>query len=1054
MECNIILNFSGIKKRYVLTSDPEAFKNNKDKFKKGDVIVEVPKDYKDKEIETVSDVVDALAASLTSDKQKKDFRLALANASTGYNKSAAMPRNKDGVQKGQELLSNCTFERLASLFPNELKALKPREDYNISLIDKARINGRDLEDRFFINGKPYYVLRNEDDVYRFAVTEKKKNLIDEYIVGDKIKDDKLKSNEGKSLKSLYEDKLNIVLNSLRKSKSNKLRERIKYEQGEELTLHSLLIDYLCYKSDYTGSDKLIESEGKIISPAVVLGDFCTDLNHDQLIYDESESQLAAALRDIHYKRERLKKKSLYILLSKFVKDFSKKMPQEKFALLDKEGVQKLLEPIFKGDLALQNFEVKSVDKTRLKQKNLTNQQIISLFKKKVKEYNENDPVSPKLGKGENYNTLYKKLITTVDEAKKFGMDKYTAPNGETYNLTIKLGEDGHTIEYSYQQNALTDLDMIYIKYKGYELAKRGDGTDFVNFGNNTWHVYQKVDESQEKPKQPKVDGEETENAESTEEASKEQEKVTEVKEDRIKDGYYHGFYVYKTNKYGKDEYIFSQSVIFPEIYVRGIFGNAEKAKAAIIRRNKSIPIYKALMLNLKILNTDPDRGEIVIEPKVNLGFSTRTGQTIDSLDVYLSENVYKKLSTAERTIYNSGKLEDVINLYKNPLFGLSESQIQKMEEVLDTPEKAGLLMFKLADLGLSFSTVTSVRERVPEKVIENGEEKTKYKSITGLTSEQSKIFDDVLSQIENAKRKQYVVKRYYEMTSDKPEDRLNPYVTYIQSLGKEKVNADGTIWIEGVDENGRPKRRTPLQSITSQLYTLKDMFNKTLFKDTDISIEITDNDSLQNEEEFKVNGKPIFQFNDEFSPSQIKGFVYNNKIYINESNVSSGVDTMFHEMFHILFGIMRVKDPEQYYKALQAFDETAKGVSSTVNLIKKNYPGLSYYDFKEELAVRQLARMVENGTSMFLPNSSEGKEYSEYQKSVFTDLIKAVNEVKKQVEEAFGISEISDLTLTSSLKTAFKKDKTLADKLARQRMVTNLLEKSIDNESIIEKCKE
>jgi hypothetical protein len=61
---------------------------------------------------------------------------------------------------------------------------------------------------------------------------------------------------------------------------------------------------------------------------------------------------------------------------------------------------------------------------------------------------------------------------------------------------------------------------------------------------------------------------------------------------------------------------------------------------------------------------------------------------------------------------------------------------------------------------------------------------------------------------------------------------------------------------------------------------------------------------------------------------------------------------MFHEMFHILFGIMRAKNPEQYYKALEAFDETAKSVSSTVNLIRKNYPSLSYYDFKEELAVR------------------------------------------------------------------------------------------------------
>jgi hypothetical protein len=75
--------------------------------------------------------------------------------------------------------------------------------------------------------------------------------------------------------------------------------------------------------------------------------------------------------------------------------------------------------------------------------------------------------------------------------------------------------------------------------------------------------------------------------------------------------------------------------------------------------------------------------------------------------------------------------------------------------------------------------------------------------------------------------------------------------------------------------------------------------------------------------------------------------------------------------------------------------------------------------------------MVENGTSMFLPHSSEGKEYTEYQKNIFTDLIRAVNEIKKQVEEAFSISEVSDLTLASSIKTAFKRDKTLADKLAR-----------------------
>jgi hypothetical protein len=67
-----------------------------------------------------------------------------------------------------------------------MKALEPREEYRISLIDKARVNGHELRGRFFVNGEANYVLRDEEEVRRFAVTEKKKNLVDKYVKGDEI----------------------------------------------------------------------------------------------------------------------------------------------------------------------------------------------------------------------------------------------------------------------------------------------------------------------------------------------------------------------------------------------------------------------------------------------------------------------------------------------------------------------------------------------------------------------------------------------------------------------------------------------------------------------------------------------------------------------------------------------------------------------------------------------------------------------------------------------------------------------------------------------------
>lgn len=998
MKCDIVLEFGGKRyKKLVITSKALEVNSPNSKYDKSSTIV-IPED---EEIESIEDVVKVLDRELGS-AAKQRFLNALFDSTPGLStKGLTNKNNKNSINK-ITLLDNCSFDRLKTLFPNEMKVLPSDKEggYHISLITGAYVNGDELQGRVFANGIENYILRSADDVKRFALTEAKKNLVNELVNGNEIG---IEEDRGSMLKDRYEDKLKAIV-EFAKGK-DEIVERIKSELNSDVTIQSVLIDYLNHKSEYSGY--YVEHDGKVFQSGVLMRDFCSELNHDKILYGQSsESPLAQALRGISIKRNRLGKDSLYKLLTQFDPEYMKDVSRADFLNMGKAEMTELLNHFFEGDLLLQNFEVTDVDVTKESRVNLTQQQINGLFNKTKKRLIKDATVESKPSK----DLKYEDVVKTVADAKEWIGEVYVDKAGNEYTLNIQ--EVNGKITYSYQSKTMSDEQRVYVKYKGTVLS---DEFDFADFGHDSWNVFQKADESED-----------------------------DSVDDKVIDGKYHGYYIYQTTKNGQDIFIISKSVIHPDLYVSGKFATLKDAKNAVIGYNHSMSIGKGTMHELKAFNLDPESDKPVrMSSYVKIGFNTSPGQTIDVIDFYISPNIINKLNIQEKDLFFSGKIKDVIKFYSAERFGLSDDLKDKMKRILDTPEKAGTFVLALVDRGIMYNTIPS------EDVAEGDKTTKKY----GLNEEQLKAIDQVLNELEDPKFKQYVVRRSYKQNPDnKGYVDIQPYTTYIQALSDSgmTVNSSGTINLKGDDDNGNPKTISPLQSLTTSLYNLKNVFNNGIFKGTGIEIVITDNESLKTDPDL-LDGEGKSIFGEGFDPSVIKGFVYNNKIYINQSNVSDGANTMFHEVFHIMFGAIRANDIKNgthiYEDILDKYDEEGKELKAIKDRVETSYKNMAYLDKKEEIVVRYLARIMENGSSLFYANNEK-----KLQDQTTSELLSLVRKTLGDVQEALSFDFKSDVEFKNSFDTLFK-DKNITSEMTKQRIVANLIEDGISSELIEEDCK-
>lgn len=113
------------------------------------------------------------------------------------------------------------------------------------------------------------------------------------------------------LKDRYEEKLKEIVNLIKTKKE--IVERIKSELNSDVNIQSVVLDYLNHKSEYLSY--YFDFGKERLQAGVTLRDFTSELNLEKVIYQDSESPLAAALRGVSIKRNNFSKEDLYNVLS-------------------------------------------------------------------------------------------------------------------------------------------------------------------------------------------------------------------------------------------------------------------------------------------------------------------------------------------------------------------------------------------------------------------------------------------------------------------------------------------------------------------------------------------------------------------------------------------------------------------------------------------------------------------------------------------------------------------------------------------------------------------
>lgn len=599
MECDVILEIGG-----------------KSNFK-------IDRESSEKELDSLQDIVEYL--DTLPEHKIKQLIYDLQTSSTRV-------KNSQKYFLDKQLIGNCSFENLKLRYPEETELIKDIEKpYIITLVDKAYSNGDMLKGRVVVNGVVSYIFRNKFDVQNFAETEHKKHLAEQIIADNDITD--------QYLSEKYKDKLNIIKDNYKKN-LERITKEVDPTPSEQFTIKHLILDYLNNSSDYT---KLIKVGDQIIDSGSVLNDFCRELNKQQVINEDSESDLARYLRRLHWKRESFGKSELYKGLVTYIPEFSQEVSEQQFINLDQDGMESLLQKYFKNDIILSNYHVESVGKSAPQTIRLTKSQVKKLFENTLALKNTERKA---LGELELSNS-YEDNISSLEDAQAFFQGHLNMDiDGEIYTLNISKDKD--QIVYSYRGKKLTNDDKVKLKRKGRVLK------DEFNFGYDTMNIF------------------------------------TPVNEDGVNNGYYKGYYIYNhLNEAGDNIFIVSNSVISPNLYDPAKFKSLKDAKLAVEGFNRSANVSKQTKVGLKQILGSSDGKRYV-----NLEFPTNVGQTINSIAYPIGPKT--KLFAQEHNLITTKKPSEIQAFYKQRGIDISS---------LDLPEKIGIFLYAMTENGYSINAM-------------------------------------------------------------------------------------------------------------------------------------------------------------------------------------------------------------------------------------------------------------------------------------------------------------------------------------------------------------
>lgn len=293
------------------------------------------------------------------------------------------------------------------------------------------------------------------------------------------------------------------------------------------------------------------------------------------------------------------------------------------------------------------------------------------------------------------------------------------------------------------------------------------------------------------------------------------------------------------------------------------------------------------------------------------------GQVVKSLKMPFALN--QSLNEVEREMIYTIDLDNSNNLYRfyNHITGLLDSQYRDTsKEVLstyiDTPEKAVCFLFALNQ--------------------QEGEYREKL-------SQQS--FQKLIDLFKNPEYEYFLIEKVAEEGINAGNYGFNEYSVI-------KETQDGTTKVK---KKVFKTLITPIPAVemSSNLLQIDDKTGRPypsirLLKD--LSQKIKDKLGINIHIETQSTLEDLFKKWNIKIPSEVKGFVKDGEIYINSSNATD--EDLFHEYTHIMLGILKARNFENYYELVKIVAESDRG-SKLKEIKKQVYKNLADSDLNEEV---------------------------------------------------------------------------------------------------------
>ena len=329
------------------------------------------------------------------------------------------------------------------------------------------------------------------------------------------------------------------------------------------------------------------------------------------------------------------------------------------------------------------------------------------------------------------------------------------------------------------------------------------------------------------------------------------------------------------------------------------YNSLEGAKAKIDDWNNTQTLRQAGLYTIKQQATEP-RSVLLEMPNLS------EGQLITTLDLFIKK--YSKLPP---------DFEKMLD-YTVPQIRQAFSNIDGIENII-TPEQAAAFVYVVTD------KVINKRAELQSTAASN---QTTFKepSIESLINLCKGDLEASIQKIISAKTKTYLIQK------------LSGKLATIKLL---KDNGND------IDITGKTKNNKAITSVLStDMDTAITYFNKT-FGTSIVSNTQEEINKLAETNNFNANG--------------VRAFVLDGQIHINSNNAD--LSDLFHEISHIIMGIMKVQDFDSYQKFINSF-KTKKNFSKQYEYVNRVYNNFAEQDKLEECVANMIASKIFNSSSL------------------------------------------------------------------------------------------